>query len=580
MTSYKKLTLVFLLVLSFPASILSSPIPADDVLTPQPTAAPQAGDDPSAVYTIQTVPNDFEPTPTSMDDSAADTVSTANPDSDATLTPEAAFKSVVIPTDVPDNQPAAVPVAAEVAAPTAAPYTDTQAQYTPYVAAPAPTPATQYIPEEHEDDDKLRLSAESPIPPPRHVTPTSTANADQADSTPASDTLFYSDFAETSTGLSEPTSVSSSAPRTTLVVPPASFSSVSHLTAHPAPSTVSKESGDPSEDAKRGRSQITEQSRMAAIVGILLALACVGTLLGCLFCRRARSCLRRRAQPIPTIHIGQEKETDVEKQMDLSESSPKDATTPSENFVLPFLSQDPFSHSVAVSHAQPQTQSDTNGWRYMATTESGHFHDITHIIASNTFSEQSCDSNAEIRTTKTSRARISNGSEKSSGATSTAQSFSTCPSRYSAQSANTLDRRPSAPSAARASLPRQGRSRSKTVTHDQSPASSLPSGGGMLSTSKSFPANFTTFPQRHSRDSAWSGAPSNRTTGSSFDVAGVYGRWSKDSAAVLNAHGQQLSTISEDEREGRSSVRSSAGPEVEAVEVGRKTCVLVTGKFF
>lgn len=212
-------------------------------------------------------------------------------------------------------------------------------------------------------------------------------------------------------------------------------------------------------------------------------------------------------------------------------------------------------------------------WYFPATT---HFEGFTEYLSNGPFTEVSLSSVSEIRSSALSdRSYVPSTVDRTSlGAASlTAVSFSTCESRYSNASnkligeaervsalieASKLQRPESAVLAPWAPLATATRTRSKTLVEPGSPPSEN------LSSSKSFPENFLMLGNRWSQESSRS-RRTDRSSDSEWDVAQAYGRFSKESLTPGTDAVYGLATIMEDSEN------------VESVDVGGKTCLLVKG---
>lgn len=435
--------------------------------------------------------------------------------------------------------------------------------------APQPTPTA--APFQAQEDQKVRLSAESPIPPHLDTTsvPSETWTASPDDSAVLStSTADPADLEPQATGLD--TFSTSGLVRTTYYATstPTSTASYLSLMSSTTTSTPSKPATPMPTEKNQGVSSTTEASRRAAVAGTLLAIFVVLALVGCFLCMRCRfpSILRRMVEA-----RSQELVEDQEKGSITSEKvlgSPSSKFDSSDGMILPVLPSD------APLSGSPLTQ---ERWKYLATNDNGKYQDVTNVLVGGPYTEISLESNTDIHSSagsvggQSSEGHGENGSNRTSaGATSTTQSYSTCASRYSGQS-NEVPQDMSSedvdflPNFLCAPPPvvKQGRARSKTVTNS---TYGYPSNTPLVSSSKSFPAKLSLGSYRaDSRLSAESGRSevTKRSTGSEWDVAREYGRFSKESMGGSSI----LSAISEDP------------DHVEAVEVGKKNCLLVTGKF-
>lgn len=308
-----------------------------------------------------------------------------------------------------------------------------------------------------------------------------------------------------------------------------------------------------------GASQATEQSRRATVLGTFMTIGSLLALLACVLCARCHFSRRRRNKLIlPEILLNDHEKlsisSGIEKERDSVLSGATDLVT------LPVLGSEQVVISPLSSEPSPPQE-----WHALTTNESGAFEDVTHILSEAAYAEpdpstEEIRSNVDAQTDDTSsQYRTSAG-----GSSVAAQSYTTCESHYSEPSIghSSQGERLSFPIPAPVSDPIQPfgstkplltRARSKTVTHTTNPTASA------FSSSKSFPALSSAFRQRLSDDIR----SSQTTQGSEWDVAQVYGRFSKESAGV----GSILSTIAED------------SDSMEAVEVSGKNCVLVKGRF-
>ncbi|CAL1716009.1 unnamed protein product [Somion occarium] len=535
MTATKKLTLLYFLVLSF-SSGFSNPIPADGTplsLEP-PTSMVQSGD-----TSVTTAPND------------------ANPSAD--LPPPVADTGITTP-DPPAPSDSSEPDPATTATPASAPWSS------PVVfevtSDPPTDDATQQEPQAQETPDLLS-SAESDLPEPAaYQTPTPTLEppvvVDDITPVPAPPNEQVTPDADVVPVVAAPATSSDTRTTYTASFTPQSTVSRTSFTSPASASTTRHLVPIPS-DVHSGISPATERSRRAAVVGALLAICIVVSLVGCFFCLRCRSpgFLRRKAASQKYIE-------DQEKQSINSEkNSPSPKSLSSEDMTLPVLQ----SNTATSGTAFPQEQ-----WRYLATNNAGQYEDVSHALVGGPYTDISLESNADIHSSAGSIGGESDvaiiGDRTSAGATSTTQSYSTCGSRYSGQSGDhtqdmSLESIECLPTFLCAPPPvaKQGRARSKTVTHSSgSRLGTASSTSALFAASKSYPTKLSSSLGVNSRLSTEStrSEATKRSTGSEWDVAQEYGRFSKES---------MLTAISED-------------PEhVEAVEVGAKTCVLVTGKF-
>ncbi|KAI0784500.1 hypothetical protein C8Q75DRAFT_779166 [Abortiporus biennis] len=314
-------------------------------------------------------------------------------------------------------------------------------------------------------------------------------------------------------------------------------------------------------NAPQGKSQVAEDSQRAALIGTLLAIGSILAILGIILCCRFKRCLnhrKRRAQ-------GQEYNSD--KQL-ISEKSPAPSNKSSSSLGIPELP----SRNVNVT-SPPPFSGNSPEWHFPTSQPEVHFGAVTVLpTPSGSFSEidlashenvNSMDESSDAESTIT----APRDSRTSAGVASiTAQSYATCESSYSSPSVDRSSQPipsyhlPSLPDSiylkmSKAPMYPTTRARSRTVDHEICPVISN------FSSSKSFPALPTAYLNRFSDDSRVS-TKTTRSVESEWDVAQVYGRFSKDTAASV-----ALSTISEDQNSG-----------VEAVEVGGTPCLLVKGR--
>ncbi|KAJ3524138.1 hypothetical protein NM688_g8612 [Phlebia brevispora] len=307
-------------------------------------------------------------------------------------------------------------------------------------------------------------------------------------------------------------------------------------------------------------SRLTDQSRKAALIGTILALACISGLVAFAFCmgfRLPRS-LRFKGS---SLEEGNEGGKDRDKMGSLKEkgkSSAQGRVPTPEIVVVPVLDSDAPQQSNRLSVGPPPLPADSRTQdqqqlQYAIITEEddGPFEDVTRILSEETF--QADVESMDSRDASSSGHRTSNGA-----ASVTAESYATCESRYSNNSG-------------RAS---QGSQVSQQQTENTSSFLSMsPPESPALQTPKQgeFPSSTnTSLPAR----AFLQGIPippgrySDRMSASIFedsdwDIAEAYGaRYSKTS--VLNDTGvvEVLTPISEN---------------MEAVEIGGRNCILVQG---
>lgn len=549
MTFTKKLTLFYTLFLSS-SLVLSKPIPADEtsllfepptsmLTNPEPTATPAPAPD---GVTFSDVPTQ-----------AADSVASLPSD-----TPVAQVQPSPTIAETPINVSPATPSPTLVE-------NDIQDTYTAPQATPTFTPA---------QDDDVRLSAESHAPQPPAYQDSATlftdTSAPSPDPTPFP-TVVDESALESQTVISD--SASTIVSHTTYYASSTSQATASYLTrsVFDAPSP-SKPAAPMPTNKDQSISPATEASRRFAIAGTFLAICIVVSLVGCFLCMRCRrsAAANRKAKAPSQQYIEDQEKGSISSEKVLD--SPSSKSDSIDGMTLPVLPSD------APGNVSPLTQ---DRWRYLATNEVGQYQDVTHVLVGGPYSEISLESNADIHSSagsvggQSTEDAVVIGNRTSAGATSTTQSYSTCASRYSAQSTDaqhqtTLDDIDFLPTFLCPPPPvvKQGRARSKTVT---SSTGSYPSTLALIASSKSFPTKLSSTTSTSRVDSSRLSAESGRSgvtkrstgTGSEWDVAREYGRFSKESIGGSSI----LSTITED-------------PEhVEAVDIGKKSCLLVTGKF-
>lgn len=397
---------------------------------------------------------------------------------------------------------------------------------------------------------------------------------------PTYDTLGMQDATITSTANPTPLETTTQARAAPEVLNPMTSMSIHRATPTSTPTKV-VDSQPTHTRSSAAESRQTLQSRKAAIIGTLLALGSLIALMLCAFCMKLRlpKALRRNRT---TEEARTDYTKDPEKTSLVQEKSNSQTYTVNTNgdTLLEFSVKSP----QVVADSIPFSQPEVTGWqgrqhqmqhkqdrRVMPVRGDGQFEDVTHILSEDTFAVHDSDSGSERSSTSSQANDSISGDRQSHGGASVAQSYATCESRYSTPSVvegadESLSEEQtasfhSAPSPPESPVPETPKHVQQFVTVGKRPRSKTlvqiasPLANDVMSSSKSFPARYS------NRSSEQTSRLSLFSDDSEWDIAADYGaRYSRGGASTPHPAADY-----------------SASENIEAIDIGGRTCVLVQG---